>query len=604
MIKKIFINSFGKFNNYELEFKNGINVIDGQNESGKSTILNFILMILYGNQSKSKDLLQNERRRYKPWNHEIMKGFIVIEKDGVDYKIERTFLNSNSTDIVDVYNLNTGSSIDIPNPKMPGEYFFDLGYEAFTKTLFIFSESIVINNENKRDEINTKLINLVTTGQEDISFKNVISKLDDKIYNIESKSGKSGKLVEVKKKIDILRLEMENALSDEKEKEELSDRISKLNQRKKELMLELEKMQILLSKKNDRQEIIYSRKDYENKRSIYTATNEKREIEIIDEKIAFLNGENSFTKINIFDISVISFIVSFFLFKVNKYLALFIALFSAISYLLNYSKKEKNKKEKLNILSQRREELLKKVENLDKEYDENENEIYYMNKAIDEIDAYFSLRNIDISKVQYENIERLKDEIYTFNDKITSIETMAKERFSGKKNFSTIEYDLKLTEEEKIKLEREIELYTITKELIQKSFKNLEDAFAGKLNEIASKIIYDITNGKYSKLYISNDFLIKFEDSKTKDLIDWKYLSSGTIDQFYLSLRLALIKLIVESRENRILLIDDIFIRFDENRMRNAMKLLSKNSNDFNQILLFTSKEMHFENNSYNHLKI
>lgn len=604
MIKKIFINSFGKFNNYELEFKNGLNVIFGQNESGKSTILNFILMVLYGNQSKSKDLLQNERRRYKPWNQEIMKGFIVIEKDGIDYKIERTFLNSNSTDIVEVYNLNTGSSIEISNPKEPGDHFFNLGYEAFKKTLFIFSESIVINNDNKKDEITRKLINLVTTGEEDISFRNVISKLDDKIYKIKSKSGKQGELVDISSKIDRLRLEMETALSDEKEKEELSNKISKLNQSKKDLMNRLEKMQTLISKKNERQDILYSRKDFENKRSMYITTNEKKEIEIIDEKIDELNSENSFTKVNIFDISIITFISSFFLFNVNTYLALFVALASAILYILNYSKKENKKKEKIDKLLTRREELSKKVKNLNKQSNENENEIYYMDRAIDEIDTYFSLQNMDISEVKYENIESLKDEIYAINYEITSIESTAKERFSGKKNFSTIEYELSIAESEKVKLEKELELYETTKTLMQKSFESLENTFAVKLNEIASNIIFDITNGKYSKLYISNDFSIKVEDSKTKDLIDWKYLSSGTIDQFYLSLRLALIKLIVENHENRILLIDDIFIRFDEERMKNALELLTNNIHEFCQILIFTSKEINIENSTYNLLTI
>lgn len=604
MIKKIFINSFGKFNNYELEFKNGLNFIFGQNESGKSTILNFILMVLYGNQSKSKDLLQNERRRYKPWNQEVMKGFIVIEKDGIDYKIERTFLNSNSTDIVEIYNLNTGSSIDIPNPKEPGEHFFNLGYEAFKKTLFIFSESIVINNDNKKDEITRKLINLVTTGEEDISFRNVISKLEDKIYKIKSKSGKQGELVDISSKIDRLRLEMETALSDEKEKEELSKKISKLNQSKKDLMNRLEKMQTLISKKNERQDILYSRKDFENKRSMYITTNEKREIEIIDEKIDELNSENSFTKVNIFDISIITFISSFFLFNVNTYLALFVALASAILYILNYSKKENKKKEKIDKLLTRREELSKKVKNLNKQSNENENEIYYMDRAIDEIDTYFSLQNMDISEVKYENIESLKDEIYAINYEITSIESTAKERFSGKKNFSTIEYELSIAESEKVKLEKELELYETTKTLMQKSFESLENTFAVKLNEIASNIIFDITNGKYSKLYISNDFSIKVEDSKTKDLIDWKYLSSGTIDQFYLSLRLALIKLIVENQENRILLIDDIFIRFDEERMKNALELLTNNIHEFCQILIFTSKEINIENSTYNLLTI
>lgn len=600
MIKKIYINNFGKFNNYELEFDKGLNVIYGKNESGKSTILNFILMVLYGSQSKSKDLLQNKRRRYKPWNQEIMKGFIVIEKEGIDYKIERTFLNSNSTDIVDIYNLNTGSLINIPNPKQPGEYFFGIGYETLKKTLFIFSESIVINNDNTKDEITRKLVNLVTTGEEDTSFNSVVSKLDDKIYKIKSRSGKQGRLIDINNKIDNLKLEMEEALSDEKEKSILSNKISSLNKRKKDLVTRLENMQSLIFKKNEMKDILYTKKEYENKRSIYSTVNENREIEFIDEKIDSLNSENSLTKINVFDISIISFIISFTLFRVNKYLAIIVALVSIFIYFLNYSNKEKLKKEKIDKLIIRKEELQKKIEKLDYQSKENENEIYYMNKAIDEIDNYFSSQKMNISDVKYENIEDLRDEILIIDNEIVAIETSAKERFSGKKNFSTIEYEMAMAEKEKEKIEKEFQLYKTTRKLMEKSFERLENNYSVKLNEISSNIINDITNGKYSKLYISNDFSIKVEDSKTKDLIDWKYLSSGTIDQFYLSLRLALIDLLIENDESKILLIDDLFIRFDEDRMRKALDLLINKIEKFSQIFIFTSKEIDIQNFNYN----
>ncbi|MFM1533978.1 ATP-binding protein, partial [Helcococcus ovis] len=78
MIKEIYINNFGKFNNYSLKLNNGINIIYGKNESGKTTILNFILMVLYGANSKSNDISQNIRKKYTPWNNSQMKGYIVL----------------------------------------------------------------------------------------------------------------------------------------------------------------------------------------------------------------------------------------------------------------------------------------------------------------------------------------------------------------------------------------------------------------------------------------------------------------------------------------------------------------------------------------------
>ncbi|MFM1553000.1 ATP-binding protein, partial [Helcococcus ovis] len=230
MIKEIYINNFGKFNNYSLKLNNGINIIYGKNESGKTTILNFILMVLYGANSKSNDISQNIRKKYTPWNNSQMKGYIVLQKDNIFYKIERTFNQSNATDIVDVYEINTGKKINLSSPKEPGKYFFDMDYESFKKTLFISSESTVISNDGKKDEITRKLINLVSTGEENISYKSAIDNIEKKIEEYKSKSGHKGKIVELKCEIANIKSELEESKIDEKDKLNLIKQIQKLNQ--------------------------------------------------------------------------------------------------------------------------------------------------------------------------------------------------------------------------------------------------------------------------------------------------------------------------------------------------------------------------------------
>ena len=53
IISCIHIQSFGKINNLTLELDGGINIITGENESGKSTICNFIRFVFYGLPSKT-----------------------------------------------------------------------------------------------------------------------------------------------------------------------------------------------------------------------------------------------------------------------------------------------------------------------------------------------------------------------------------------------------------------------------------------------------------------------------------------------------------------------------------------------------------------------
>ena len=56
-IDELKVNSYGKLKNKDIKFKDGINIIYGENEHGKSTLLNFIVNMFYGT-SKRKDYVR------------------------------------------------------------------------------------------------------------------------------------------------------------------------------------------------------------------------------------------------------------------------------------------------------------------------------------------------------------------------------------------------------------------------------------------------------------------------------------------------------------------------------------------------------------------
>ena len=65
-INKLEIISFGKFKNKTINLKNGVNIISGENESGKSTVISFIYAMFYGfGESRGKSL--SLREKYTPW---------------------------------------------------------------------------------------------------------------------------------------------------------------------------------------------------------------------------------------------------------------------------------------------------------------------------------------------------------------------------------------------------------------------------------------------------------------------------------------------------------------------------------------------------------
>ena len=87
-ITEINIIQFGKFKNEVFTFREGFNIVKGDNESGKSTLLAFIKFALYGVGRKNPNVTVGERERAVSWGTGIAAGSLTIEDiDGKKYRI-------------------------------------------------------------------------------------------------------------------------------------------------------------------------------------------------------------------------------------------------------------------------------------------------------------------------------------------------------------------------------------------------------------------------------------------------------------------------------------------------------------------------------------
>ena len=73
-INKLKINSYGKLKEKQIEFGNHINIISGKNESGKSTLLNFIKDSFYGISKNKNGKEISNLEKYTPWIGEDFSG--------------------------------------------------------------------------------------------------------------------------------------------------------------------------------------------------------------------------------------------------------------------------------------------------------------------------------------------------------------------------------------------------------------------------------------------------------------------------------------------------------------------------------------------------
>lgn len=100
IIKRIKIQNFGKIHDQTFELSPGINVLYGENESGKTTIHTFIKSMFYGIRRQRGKAAQNDTySTYEPWdNPAVYGGSIWFESQGKNYRLSRNFYKANITD--------------------------------------------------------------------------------------------------------------------------------------------------------------------------------------------------------------------------------------------------------------------------------------------------------------------------------------------------------------------------------------------------------------------------------------------------------------------------------------------------------------------------
>lgn len=234
IIKKINIIAFGGIKNKEINFNEGMNLVYGENEAGKSTIQSFIKVWLYGfSNYRGKDYSLNERIKYTPISGEIISGELYIEFENRQYIIRRTFGKSKKEDISIIIDAITGEEVSYIPKEEPGKYFLNINRATFVNTLFISQLGVSVKKD-KEEEILDKLSNSIGVEDGQVSIDIAFKKLD--------KYKKSLSNIRKNGQIDILNDKYSNLLSERYEAYKLSNH--NLDNEEKLIRLNEEKISI------------------------------------------------------------------------------------------------------------------------------------------------------------------------------------------------------------------------------------------------------------------------------------------------------------------------------------------------------------------------
>ena len=181
--------TFGKLEYRSLSFSKGLNIIEAPNESGKSTLLAFLRVMLYGFPPRERGAMA-DKNRYAPWSLSPMRGTLALTCQKGDITLQRDTARANSPmgRFSAVY---TGSSeaVDGLTAADCGETLLGVPCEVYERSAFIRQSSLTVDASA---ELERRIAALITTGEEGQSFSEASTALKKQLNA--RKYNKSGRI--------------------------------------------------------------------------------------------------------------------------------------------------------------------------------------------------------------------------------------------------------------------------------------------------------------------------------------------------------------------------------------------------------------------------
>ncbi len=218
IIEKICIKSFGMITDMTLEFSDSINVIEGQNEAGKSTIAAFIKYMLYGFDSGDDKSVLSERDKRINWATGRAEGSMTVTVKGKSYLITRSTTEvegasrSSYREECSIIDLETGSPVFGKAPA--GEVFFGVDRDLFENTAFVGQIGDSGINEGSVKE---SIENILFSGAERINNQRAASKVAVKMETLLHSNGMGGVIYDLMRRSDEFEARFRQADEDNKQ---------------------------------------------------------------------------------------------------------------------------------------------------------------------------------------------------------------------------------------------------------------------------------------------------------------------------------------------------------------------------------------------------
>ena len=205
IIERIEIKSFGQLTDMALEFSDTINIIEGQNEAGKSTIAAFIKYMLYGFEATETDGKLGERKKRINWSTGVAEGNMTVSVSGKKYLINRSTVQVENSGRISYKEDSSIIDLESGTPafgKMPaGEVVFGVDRELFENTAFLGQ---VGDTSISEDTVRQSIENILFSGSERINTHRAANEITEKMETLLHPGNTGGAIMDLIKKQDEL----------------------------------------------------------------------------------------------------------------------------------------------------------------------------------------------------------------------------------------------------------------------------------------------------------------------------------------------------------------------------------------------------------------
>ncbi len=597
IIKCVRIGHFGKFHNKEISFSDGLNLVQGANESGKTTLFAFIGAMLFGfDRNRGRAGKADSYSRYKPWDTPgAYQGSMDFEHDGHSYRLSRIFYRKEES--CKLTDLATGRPVELAGDTItsliPG-----LTASAFYNTMAMGQKALSCTSQFG-DEVHNHIANLATAKSSRVDVTSALENLEKRKKELEKgiKASdtsqaqiKHEELLEMEKHMDELLFEKKNS---EKKLDDIREKLIKEQSQKPDSAAAMENLKVcrealdkdLEALRNRENEVKKLREQKDGMSNNQNPAGQDKLPQSQDSR-GKASGSKGYAGLLILAVGAILAIIGNGRYKLFVGAGVILMLVGAVVCLMAViGAKEKKLAGKASELSKGDESsgdvgasLNTELRTLEERYDASR-------KRLEEAELELN-RVLSAAGDAGMREAKLKDELSAAENAIEKAEWQLESFGELSAEIEECERYIAEAETNNINLSAELEAVELAISAISELSVNIKEDFSAGFNELLSEEICLVTDGKYSGGRVTDDYTV--EVLCGDDYIPADRLSAGTVDQLNIALRFASERLLLEGL-NIPVLMDESFAYTDDERLRSALSAIAER--DGRQTILLTCSD-------------